>query len=129
MKLPSRLARSRHGIFYFRLQFQIESKRKERRISLQTKSPFIAKAKAIHISAMMLGYNHLDADMPPFDPNDPNALAKLLKGNHQKFDFELPGGAKISCEGKRLLTGRRFPDYLYSLDLHSAIADSSCAMV
>lgn len=96
MKLPSRLARSRHGIFYFRLQFQIESKRKERRISLQTKSPFIAKAKAIHISAMMLGYNHLDADMPPFDPNDPNALAKLLKGNHQKFDFELPGGAKIT---------------------------------
>ena len=96
MKLPSRLARSRHGVFYYRLQFQIETKRKELRISLQTKSPHIAKIKAFRISAMMLGYNSLDADMPPFDPNDPNALAKLLKGNHQKFDIELPGGVKLT---------------------------------
>jgi len=63
LKLPSRLVKSRHGLFYFRLQFKIESKRRERRISLQTRSSHIAKAKAIRISAMMLGYNNLDADM------------------------------------------------------------------
>jgi hypothetical protein len=54
-------------VFYFRLQFEVDSKRRERRISLQTRSPNIAKAKAIRISAMMLGYNNLDADSSPFN--------------------------------------------------------------
>jgi hypothetical protein len=95
LKLPSRLALSRHGIYYFRLQFQLDSKRRERRISLSTNNPQIAKAKAIQISAMMLEYNNLDANMPPIDPNDPSTWGALNSGNIQKFDFELPGGAKI----------------------------------
>ena len=96
MKLPSRLALSRHGIYYFRLQFQIDSKRFERRVSLQTRCPHIAKAKAIGISAMMLGYNNLEANMSTFNPNDPSTWGALNNGNIQKFD------AKLSSSGWEL---------------------------
>ncbi|MCU6432555.1 hypothetical protein LPB67_02025 [Undibacterium sp. Jales W-56] len=55
MKLPSNLAKSRHGVFYFRLFGPaIQGVRKESRISLQTKNPTIAKEKSRLISAIMV---------------------------------------------------------------------------
>ncbi|MHB8354363.1 MAG: hypothetical protein ACYDCF_08035 [Burkholderiales bacterium] len=54
MKLPSRLFKSRHGVYYYRFQFQHETRRKERRISLHTKSPTIAKAKAFQVADINL---------------------------------------------------------------------------
>jgi hypothetical protein len=39
MKQPSHLAKSRHGIFYFRLTFRTGRYIKEKRISLKAKKP------------------------------------------------------------------------------------------
>ncbi|WP_407059305.1 hypothetical protein ACKZDW_03035 (plasmid) [Ralstonia syzygii subsp. celebesensis] len=39
MRLPSHLAKSRHGVFYFRLTFKTAGTTKEKRISLRTKGP------------------------------------------------------------------------------------------
>lgn len=95
MKLPARLIQSRHGVYYYRIQFLIESKRKERRFSLLTKCPRIAKAKAFQISAIISSNKLGQISMAPtFNPND---LAGLLKNadQYKKFDIELPGGIAI----------------------------------
>ena len=95
MKLPCRLIQSRHGVYYYRIQFLFESKRKERRFSLRTKCPRIAKAKAFQISAIISGNTLGQISMAPtFNPND---LADLLKNadQYKKFDIELPGGFAI----------------------------------
>ncbi len=94
MKLPSRLFQSRHGVFYFRIQYQVESKRIDRRFSLQTKSPTLAKAKALQISAIMARGKLDVADMSNFDPDDPSTWASIL-GNLdslRKLDLDLPNG-------------------------------------
>ncbi|HEX7633732.1 MAG TPA: hypothetical protein VF427_00455 [Noviherbaspirillum sp.] len=53
MKLPSYLAKSRHGIYYFRLTFRSGFTTKERRTSLRTKSPREARFKALRLSGIM----------------------------------------------------------------------------
>ena len=53
MKLPSHLAQSRHGVFYFRLTYFINSARKEKRWSLHTKIPAEAKRMSLLISAAL----------------------------------------------------------------------------
>lgn len=55
MKIPSKISQSRHGIYYFHHQFIKNGKRKESRISLNTKNPLIAREKSLLISAMMAG--------------------------------------------------------------------------
>ncbi|WP_211460825.1 hypothetical protein [Collimonas silvisoli] len=54
MKLPSYLALSRHGVFYFRLTYRIGFALKEKRFSLRTKNPQEARFKATCLSAIML---------------------------------------------------------------------------
>ncbi|WP_146044485.1 tyrosine-type recombinase/integrase [Burkholderia pseudomallei] len=54
MKIPSRISQSRHGIYYYRLQFTVSGKRQERRLSLCTKDPIIAKEKSLLLSAALV---------------------------------------------------------------------------
>lgn len=58
MKLPSHLAKSRHGVFYFRLTFKIGGTTKEKRISLRTKNSQEARFKALCLSGIMAVQNH-----------------------------------------------------------------------
>lgn len=53
MHLPSHLAKSRHGVFYFRLTFRTGGVTTERRISLRTKNPQEARFKALCLSGIM----------------------------------------------------------------------------
>lgn len=53
MKLPSYLARSRHGVFYFRITYLFDSIRKEKRWSLHTKNPIEAKQLSLKICATL----------------------------------------------------------------------------
>ncbi|MHB8848157.1 MAG: site-specific integrase [Burkholderiales bacterium] len=95
MKLPSRLIKSRHGVFYYRFQFQDQSKRKEYRFSLHTKNPAIAKAKSIQISAIIIKNRFKVNDMANnFDPDDSSTWSSVLgnKDKLRKLDFELPNG-------------------------------------
>jgi len=41
LKLTLRLFKSHHGVYYYRFQFQHQTRRKECRISLRTKNPTI----------------------------------------------------------------------------------------
>ncbi len=97
MKLPSRLFRSRHGVFYFRIQYYVESKRIDRRFSLQTKSPTVAKAKALQISAIMARSKKAGADMSRFNPDDPSTWDGVLgeKDSLRKLDIELQNGVSL----------------------------------
>ncbi|MFZ6773238.1 tyrosine-type recombinase/integrase [Undibacterium sp. SXout7W] len=54
MKIACRIQQSRHGVYYYRHQFSAQGIRRERRISLKTKNPAIAKEKSLLISAMMI---------------------------------------------------------------------------
>ncbi|MCG9107716.1 phage integrase N-terminal SAM-like domain-containing protein [Laribacter hongkongensis] len=54
MKLPSHLAKSRHGVFYFRLTFRLGATTKEKRISLRTKNSQEARLKAQCLSVIMM---------------------------------------------------------------------------
>ena len=96
LKIPSCLIKSRHGVYSYRFQFAIDTKRKERRFSLFTKCPRIAKAKSIQISAIIAQYKHSAIAMPSFS-FDPNALGDLLKNadQYKKFDLELGNGIAI----------------------------------
>lgn len=53
LHLPSHLAKSRHGVFYFRLTFRSGGVTTERRISLRTKNPQEARFKALCLSGIM----------------------------------------------------------------------------
>jgi hypothetical protein len=49
LHLPSHLAKSRHGVFYFRLTFKTGGVTKEKRISLLTKNPqYLSGIMAVH---------------------------------------------------------------------------------
>ncbi|WP_247305135.1 hypothetical protein [Ralstonia pseudosolanacearum] len=52
LHLPSHLAKSRHGVFYFRLTFRTGGVTTERRISLRTKNPQEARFKALSLGIM-----------------------------------------------------------------------------
>jgi hypothetical protein len=53
MKRPSHLAKSRHGVYYFRLTIRTGAATQEKRWSLNTRDPADAKVKALYISAAM----------------------------------------------------------------------------
>ncbi len=53
LHLPSHLAKSRHGVYYFRLTFRTGGVTTERRISLRTKNPQEARFKALCLSGIM----------------------------------------------------------------------------
>lgn len=73
MKIPTHLFKSRHGVYYYYLQFNQNSKRFERRMSLKTKSPVVAKALSVKISAIILHKQSQGFDMTKFlDPNNPS---------------------------------------------------------
>lgn len=77
LKLPSHLVKSRHGVFYYRLFFRLHADVKERRFSLRTKDPAVAKAKALQLSAIMSQRHNSSVTMATqydpkkFNPNDP----------------------------------------------------------
>lgn len=54
MKIPARVSQSRHGIYYYRFQFTAAGKRQERRVSLQTKNPVVAREKSLLVSAILV---------------------------------------------------------------------------
>ena len=58
LKLPSHLAKSRHGVFYFRLTFRVGAATKEKRISLRTKNSQEARFKAMCLSGIMAAQTH-----------------------------------------------------------------------
>ena len=65
MKLPAHLAKSRHGVFYFRWTFTANGCVSEKRFSLRTRNPSIAKQMAMYISFLMMGTRMLK----PYDPS------------------------------------------------------------
>lgn len=99
MKIPSHLFKSRHGVYYYRLQYSVNSKRYERRISLKTKSPVFAKSLSVKISAIILQKQSQGYDMTKFlDPNDPNSWDDFLgtdSSKLRKFDIDLGNGVVI----------------------------------
>jgi hypothetical protein len=50
MKLPSHLAKSRHGVFYYRLVIRKGGYTLEKRWSLKTRDPAEAKMRALHMA-------------------------------------------------------------------------------
>ena len=58
LKLPSHLAESRHGVFYFQLTFKLGGSTKEKRISLRTKNSQDARFKAMCLSGIMAAQSH-----------------------------------------------------------------------
>lgn len=50
MKLPSHLAKSRHGVYYFRLTIRAGAVTREKRWSLNTRDPAEAKVKALYVA-------------------------------------------------------------------------------
>ena len=78
MKLPSHLARSRHGVYYFRFSTLIGTRKSETRLSLRTKNPTEAKAKAIQLSLIMMQLrNKADSFMTT---DDKSGRAELPSG-------------------------------------------------
>ncbi len=65
MKLPSHLVKSRHGVFYFRWTFSANGSVSEKRFSLRTRIPSVAKRVAMYISLLMMGTRMLK----PYDPS------------------------------------------------------------
>lgn len=98
MNLPSRLIKSRHGVFYYRLQFQIENKRKELRISLLTKDPVVAKNKSFQISAIIISNRSRNNCMAKnFAPDDFSSLSGIEINNHlKKLDIVHPNGVAFN---------------------------------
>lgn len=84
MKLPSYLALSRHGVFYFRLIFFVGSIRKEKRWSLHTKNPAEAKRLSLKICAS-LGDNSV--------LNSIRAIVGHTLGKAGLIQSEHPGGS------------------------------------
>lgn len=72
MKLPSHLAKSRHGVYYFRFTYRVGSSIKEIRHSLKTRNPTDAKTRALYISSVLMGAKMSSGyDPKRFNPNDP----------------------------------------------------------
>jgi integrase len=96
MKIPCRISHSRHGIYYFRLQFTQDGLRKESRISLQTKNPLIAREKSLLISAMMVGEK---MGVSVIDKNPQNLLAQIQdKVRKLEVVYSTPNGASVAMK-------------------------------
>jgi hypothetical protein len=96
VKLPSHLAKSRHGVYYFRFSYRVGFALKEKRISLQTKNPQEARAKAVHLSLIMLHRRQMNSFvMQPEDfadlPVPPLSTDKVLTPEDLLSSGEIPG--------------------------------------
>lgn len=91
MKLPSYLALSRHGVFYFRLTYLIGLARKEKRWSLHTKNPVEAKRLSLKICAT-LGDNSV--------VNSSRTLAAHTQSDARLVSSEISGGIATMAEDK-----------------------------
>lgn len=96
MKLPSYLALSRHGVFYFRLTFFVGSIRKEKRWSLHTKNPVEAKRLSLKICAS-LGDNSV--------LNSIRTLAGHTQSDARLVSSEISGGIATMAEDKKVAAG------------------------
>jgi hypothetical protein len=77
VKIPARVAKSRHGVYYYRLQYSVGQQRKERRVSRHTEDPAVARVKVIELSAIMQKTRialpaTMTFDITEFDPKDPS---------------------------------------------------------
>lgn len=57
MKLASHLAKSRHGVFYFRFTIRSGTTTREKRLSLNTKNPVLARQQAACLNVLFLKPN------------------------------------------------------------------------
>ena len=96
MKLPSYLARSRHGIFYFRITFIIDFVRKEKRWSLHTKDPVEAKRLSLIICATLGDNSMVKSIMSRVGLT--HADVRLIANEH-------PGGIAKMAEDKKVAAG------------------------
>lgn len=98
MKLPSRLVKSRHGVYYYRLQYVLNDERKEMRVSLRTKDVLTAKNKSFQISAIIIENRNRKIGMAKnFDPNDISTWPSISVNNHdlKKLDIVHPSGLEF----------------------------------
>jgi integrase len=96
MKLPSYLARSRHGVFYFRITFLIDFIRKEKRWSLHTKNPVEAKRLSLIICAT-LGDNSMVKSIMSRVGQTP-AYAGLIANEYPRGIINMAGDKKVAAE-------------------------------
>lgn len=95
MKLPSRLVRSRHGVYYYRLQYQANNVRKEMRVSLRTKDVLTAKNKSFQISAIIIENRERKIGMAKSsDSNEVSTWPESAANNHdlKKLEIQHPAG-------------------------------------
>lgn len=112
MKLPSYLARSRHGVFYFRITYLFNSIRKEKRWSLHTKNPIEAKQLSLKICATLddnamvkniaSRVDNVHGDPRPIANERPRDSIKMAndKNNHAELitTIQSPNGGTIRLE-------------------------------
>jgi hypothetical protein len=109
MKLPSCLAQSRHGIFYFRLTYFVDSTRKEKRWSLRTKNPVNAKRMSLQLSAHLRNNHSVIEKAVCLASNDVDAWLRqqenLMSDNDMAKD-SIPIGliTRIAISGGRKMT-------------------------
>lgn len=99
MKLSTRIAQSRHGIYYYRHQFTVGGKRREKRFSLRTKHPAIAKNKALLVSAILVA-NRTGVYMS--EPND-ESIENILKridadARNLEIVYSSPDGRNVTMK-------------------------------
>ncbi|QQK01542.1 site-specific integrase [Burkholderia anthina] len=99
MKLSTRIAQSRHGVYYYRHQFTVAGKRCEKRFSLRTKHPAIAKNKAMLVSAILVA-NRTGVSMS--EPND-ESIENILKridadARNLEIVYSSPDGRNITMK-------------------------------
>lgn len=96
MKLPSYLAQSRHGVFYYRLTFLVGTIRKEKRWSLHTKNSVEAKRLSLKICAS-LGDNSV--------LNSSRTLADHTQNDARLVSSEISGGIAKMAQDKTVAAG------------------------
>lgn len=126
LKLASHLARSRHGIYYFRLTYSAGLATKEKRISLRTKNPQEARLKASCLSAIMVTSKHdkqkaMDRDtynaalrLATDEPVDGKFLERMLHRFDKQQLAHLTGRSQAEIES--LLNPTR-PQGVHKLEL------------
>lgn len=99
MKIASRISKSRHGIYYYRLQFSIAGQRREHRLSLSTKNPIIAKEKSLLLSAALLAERKGIRMATDDDLNIQQIIEKLKRSAHElKIVMRSPCGTEFVGE-------------------------------
>lgn len=103
MKLPSRLVRNRHGVFYFRVTFFGSLRRQEQRWSLRTKSPTVARYLALQLNAALqhnsgrFGFSTQTSGIHRDDHWDDGIKAMIEKNLYDLIHtFERADGTKLT---------------------------------